>query len=68
MNAKWQSFTETFWDGEHNFDIALTSPVTTNGVLIVITQTSYGSDPDNAMGSPNSGSGPAACVREIEVY
>jgi hypothetical protein len=68
MNAKWQTFTETFWDGQHNFPVVLTSPVATNGVLIAITQTSYGSDPDNAMGSPNSGSGPAACVREIEVW
>jgi hypothetical protein len=68
MNGHWQSFTETFWDGQHNFDVVLPSSVVTSAVLLTVTQTSYGSDPDNAMGSPNSGAGPAACVREIEVY
>jgi hypothetical protein len=68
MNGHWEAFAETFWDGQHNFDIALPSSIVTNGVLMTVSATSYGSDPDNAMGSPNSGSGPAAGLREIEVY
>jgi hypothetical protein len=70
-NATWMTFTEQFWDGQHNFDIVLPTPVSTNGVRLDIIRTSYGSDPDNAAGSPNAGSAtspPFACVREIQVY
>jgi hypothetical protein len=68
-NDTWQSFTEQFWDGAHNFDIKLSAPVMTNGVRVDITNVSYGSDPDNAAGSGNAGqSGPAACMRDIQVY
>jgi Fibronectin type III domain/Cellulase (glycosyl hydrolase family 5) len=64
----WQCFTEHFWDGQHNFDVQF-GPVTTNAVRVDVLGTSYGSDPDNAAGSPNAGqSGPAVCLREIQVY
>lgn len=67
----WGSVRATYWKEQCAWDITLPAPVQTNGVLLTVTKTSYGGEPDLASGNMNGiGQGGPTIVglREFMVF